>query len=267
MLAPAMIAVGIATIIVGQTTIYQSQLPTRADSPAHRLQLSFPLLSTLAIQQAMTPLIFHFSPLQTIAEAEHLLAERNESGAVVVDAQNNLLGVITQADIQRITLAERPQQLVQTLMTRNVLTAYPDATLDEALELLTSHRVSWMPIIDVEATTGGQKVIGVLNAADIVHAYRATLAKDDRRMRGLVVGTVMIETKVEAGMPLVERPLREARLPAECLVISIRRREELLFPRGSTVILPGDMVTFLVSPQGETALQKYLATRTVASTV
>jgi CIC family chloride channel protein len=267
MLAPAMIAVGIATIIVGQTTIYQSQLPTRADSPAHRLQLSFPLLSTLAIQQAMTPLIFHFSPLQTIAEAEHLLAERNESGAVVVDAQNNLLGVITQADIQRITLAERPQQHVQTLMTRNVLTAYPDATLDEALELLTSHRVSWMPIIDVEATTGGQKVIGVLNAADIVHAYRATLAKDDRRMRGLVMGTVMIETKVEAGMPLVERPLREARLPAECLVISIRRREELLFPRGSTVILPGDMVTFLVSPQGETALQKYLATRTVASTV
>lgn len=267
MLAPAMIAVGIATIIIGQATIYQSQLPTRADSPAHRLQLSFPLLSTLAIQQAMTPLTFHFSPLQTIAEAEQLLAERNESGAVVVDIHNNLLGIITQADIQRVPLTERPQRLVQAAMTRDVLTAYPDATLDEALELLTSHRVSWMPIIDVEATSGGQKVIGVLNAADIVHAYRATLAKDDRRMRGLVVGTVMIETKVEAGMPLVERPLREAHLPAECLVISIRRREELLFPRGSTVILPGDMVTFLVSPQGETALQEYLATRTVASAV
>lgn len=267
MLAPAMIAVGIAIIIVGQATIYQSQLPTRADSPAHRLQLSFPLLSTLAIQQAMTPLTFHFSPLQTIAEAEQMLAERNESGAVVIDAHNNLLGVLTQADIQRIPLAERPQRHVQSVMTRDVLTAYPDATLDEALELLTSHRVSWMPIIDVEAAAGGKSVIGVLNAADIVHAYRTTLAKDDRRMRGLVVGTVMIETKMEAGTPLVERPLREAHLPAECLVISIRRREELLFPRGSTVILPGDMVTFLVSPQGETALQEYLATRSVASAV
>ncbi len=267
MLAPAMIAVGIATIIVGQATIYQSQLPTRADSPAHRLQLSFPLLSTLAIRQAMTPLTFHFLPLQTIAEAEQLLAERQESGAPVVDIHNNLLGILTQADIQRIPLEERPQRLVQAVMTRDVLTAYPDATLDEALELLTSHRVSWMPIIDVEAAADSQRVIGILNAADIVHAYRATLAKDDRRMRGLVVGTVMIETKAEAATPLVERPLREAHLPPECLVISIRRREELLFPRGSTIILPGDMVTFLVSPQGETALHEYLATRSVADAV
>ena len=36
LLAPAMIAVGIASWIVGQNTIYTSQLPTRADSPAHR---------------------------------------------------------------------------------------------------------------------------------------------------------------------------------------------------------------------------------------
>lgn len=47
MLAPAMLAVGISVIIVGSNTIYTSQLTTRADSPAHRLQFSFPLLSTL----------------------------------------------------------------------------------------------------------------------------------------------------------------------------------------------------------------------------
>src|SRR2546423_6390952 len=53
LLAPAMIAVGIASILVGKATIYTSQVDTRADSPAHRLQLSFPLLSTLAVHQAM----------------------------------------------------------------------------------------------------------------------------------------------------------------------------------------------------------------------
>src|SRR5258708_7306163 len=56
MLAPAMIAVGISSIVVGNNTIYTSQVDTRADSPAHRLQLSFPLLSTLAVRQAMTKL-------------------------------------------------------------------------------------------------------------------------------------------------------------------------------------------------------------------
>jgi CIC family chloride channel protein len=36
LLAPAMIAVAIATVLVGGTTIYRSQLPTRAEAPAHR---------------------------------------------------------------------------------------------------------------------------------------------------------------------------------------------------------------------------------------
>ena len=56
LLAPAMIAVGISVIMVGEKTIYTSQVDTRADSPAHRLQFSFPLLSTLAVRQAMTPI-------------------------------------------------------------------------------------------------------------------------------------------------------------------------------------------------------------------
>src|SRR5579875_285254 len=61
MLAPAMIAAGISSIIVADNTIYTSQVETRADSPAHRLQLSFPLLSTLAVRQAMTKVGLVFS--------------------------------------------------------------------------------------------------------------------------------------------------------------------------------------------------------------
>jgi chloride channel protein, CIC family len=262
MLAPAMIAVGISSILVGNATIYTSQVPTRADSPAHRLQLSFPLLSTLAVRQAMTPLSLRFLPEQTVAEAEKLLANRVESGAPVVDKEGDLQGVLTQVDIQRVPLTEREQRLVKAVMNRDVLVAYADDTLDEALEMLTSHRVSWMPIVDVETHHIGRSVIGVLSAADIVRVYRQTLAKDSRRMRGLVEGTVMIEGKIEPGMLLVQRPLREAQLPKECLVVSIRRQEELIFPRGSAVILPGDVVTFLVSPQGEERLQQYLAKRT-----
>jgi CIC family chloride channel protein len=258
MLAPAMIAVGIASIIVGKSTIYTSQVDTRADSPAHRLQMSFPLLSTLAVRQTMVVLSASFSPQQTVADAEKVLANHIESGAPVLDAQGNLLGVLTQVDIQRIPIAERVTALVEMAMNRDVLTVYPDDTLDEALEQLTSHRVSWAPVVDVEHVVGDNHVVGILSAANIVRAYRETLAKDSRRMRGLIEGTVMIEAKVEPGMRLADVPLREAQLPAECLVVSIRREGELLFPRGSTVIHVGDVVTFLVSPRGEDSLQRYL---------
>src|ERR687884_484235 len=55
MLAPAMVAVGVSTALVGDNTIYRSQLPNRASAPAHRVQFSFPLLSALVVRDAMTP--------------------------------------------------------------------------------------------------------------------------------------------------------------------------------------------------------------------
>ncbi len=267
MLAPAMIAVGISTILVGSTTMYTSQVNTRADSPAHRLQLSFPLLSTLSVRQAMTSVILQLSPGQLLAEAEKLLAEHIESGAPVVDPQGNLLGILTQSDIQRIPPQERAQRTVNDALFRDVLVMYPDETLDEALEALSTRRVSWAPVVDAEALSGDRAVIGILSVASIVRVYRERLTKDERRMRGLVEGTVMIEATIEKGMRLTNTPLREAQLPAECLVVSIRRSGELLFPRGSTVILPGDLVTFMVSPTGEEALQRYLEHRAEPATL
>ena len=258
MLAPAMIAVGIASILVGKNSIYTSQVDTRADSPAHRLQMSVPLLSTLAVSQAMDPLRTFLAPTLSVSEAAQVLTDQAISGAPVLDQKGILRGVLTQRDIQRVPLAERDQHRVEDSMTREVQVIHPDETLDNALEHLTSQRVSWMPVVDIEATQENRRVLGILSVTDIVRAYRLSLSKDLRRMRSLVKGTVMLETRIEEGMPLAHHTLREAHLPKDCLVMSIRRDDELLFPRGGTDMLPGDMVTFLVNPQGEALLHTYL---------
>jgi CIC family chloride channel protein len=261
MLAPAMIAVGISSIIVGRHTIYTSQVDTRADSPAHRLQFSFPLLSTLSVGQAMTPPPLHFSPQQSVAQAEQQLAERTIGGASVVDARGNLLGVLTIADIERVPAASRGTHRVEEAMNRNVLVAQPQDTLDVALEQLTSHRIGWMPVVEVESSLENRRLVGRISAQEIMRAYRETLAKGSRRMRGLVEGTVMLEAEIEPGTRLAGRQLREAQLPPESLVVSIRRQNEMLFPRGRTFIEAGDLVTFLVSPNGEERLRAYLRER------
>lgn len=261
MLAPAMIAVGISSILVGRATIYTSQVATRADSPAHRLQLSFPLLSTLAVRQAMTPFALSLSEQQTVAEAENLLAKYALSGTVVLDPRGTVLGILTLADIGRVPLPERAKRLVASALARDILVAHPDETLDVILEQLTSRRVGWMPVVEGENASERGHVLGRITALDITRTYRETVAKRARRMRGLVEGTVMVEIHVEPGMRLAGCALREAQIPPQCLVVSIRRQNEMLFPRGGTVIEPGDLVTFLVSPSGEERLHIYLAER------
>lgn len=56
LLAPAMVAVAVSTMLVGDHSIYKAQLPDRASSPAHRLRFSFPLLSALSVRNAATPI-------------------------------------------------------------------------------------------------------------------------------------------------------------------------------------------------------------------
>jgi len=54
LLVPSMIATAIAYIIAGKYTIYKSQVPSRADSPAHRSEYSTPLMQKLFVKDAMT---------------------------------------------------------------------------------------------------------------------------------------------------------------------------------------------------------------------
>lgn len=265
LLAPAMIAVSLAYLIVGKQTIYTSQLETRADSPAHRLQFTFPLLSTLAIRQAMTPLLVQLRETQTVTEAAILLTTHGLHGAPVLSKQGLLLGVLTQTDIERVSGQERTKRQIGEAMNRDVLVIHADETLDEALEELTASRVSWAPVVETHALVEARHVVGLVSVTDIMRLYRETLAKDERRMRGLVQGTVMQEFQVKPQMPFSGQALRDAQLPAGCLVVSIRRDGELLFPRGGTVILPGDTITVLMSSEGEERWQAYVAAPSAAS--
>jgi CIC family chloride channel protein len=255
LLAPAMIAVGLATLVTGDNTIYQSQLPTRADSPAHRYKFSFPLLNTLSARDAMTSSPITLSPDMALAEVEQALEEKSLTGAPVVDEHKRLLGVVTLTDISHVGLSDRKTTTAGSVMTRNPFTISPEATLDVALESLASHSVSWMPVVEGRE----QKVIGTISAGDVVSTYRASLRWTVRRMRGLTVDTVMLEYRVERSSPLAGKALRELNLPVGVLVVSVNRNGSTVLPRGNTTMQPGDVVTFLTNPESEAQVRDYLS--------
>jgi CIC family chloride channel protein len=261
LLAPAMIAVGLATLITGDNTIYTSQLPTRADSPAHRFQFSFPLLNSLAVRDAMTTSPLIFTPGVRVDEAATILAARGLHGAPVIDDHKRLLGVVTTIDIDRVSELDRGSTTIESILNSEPLTISSDATLDVAFESLATHEIGWMPVVDGREP----KLIGTVSASDIVNTYRASLRWTVRRMRGLTVDTVMLETRIEKGSPLAGKALRELSLPSGTLVISVQRDGATVLPRGNTTLLPGDVATFITSPDNEVLLRDYLSQSEVIS--
>jgi CIC family chloride channel protein len=252
MLAPAMVAVGVSTALVGDTTIYRSQLPNRASSPAHRVQFSFPLLSALLVRDAMTPPRAAIGAAASVAEASALLLEQGAMSLAVVDQRNRFVGLITRDSLRGRAERDGVSARLGTLVSTSLEPLSPSDSLDTALEQLADRGLPWLPVV-----TDG-RIVGGLSARDALRTYKATLGRSMRRTQGLPEETSLFEVRLEAGSPLVHRTLREAGLPKQTLVVAIRREAETLFPSASTELLPEDVLLILASPAGEAQLKAFL---------
>jgi chloride channel protein, CIC family len=252
MLAPAMVAVGVSTALVGDTTIYRSQLPNRASAPAHRLQFSFPLLSALQVRDAMTPPRATISTDASVGDALALLQEQGAASLAVLDGRNRFTGLVTRDALRRVEQRNGAPALVGALASPALEPLSPADTLDTALEDLAEHGLPWLPVV------AEGRVVGGLSARDALRTYKATLGRSVRRTQGLPEQTSVFEVKLRTGSPLIHRTLREAGLPKQTLVIAIVRDMETLFPTASTELLPDDVLMVMASAAVEEQLKAFL---------
>ena len=234
LLAPAMVAVAISTALVGNNTIYRSQLPTRADSPAHRVRFSFPLLSSLLVRDAQSTSAPTLSADASLTDAQAILDGEGKNGIIVVEGiEDAFVGVITREKMERISISERPNTALRTLISGEALKLDPSETLQDALEKLSDRTLSWAPVVD------GKRVVGRLTARNIMRVYKATLGRSVSRARTLTDNTAIFEARVGEQSPLCGNELREIKWPPNTLVVSVNRGGETIFPRANTEVEKG----------------------------
>ena len=100
LLAPAMIAVAVATAVVGDRTIYEAQLRDRASSLHHRLRLSFPMLAALSVREALEPAVVALAE-ETAGDVLDRVRTADARGAVVVDRDGHPAGAVTRGALER----------------------------------------------------------------------------------------------------------------------------------------------------------------------
>jgi Trk K+ transport system NAD-binding subunit len=89
-------------------------------------------------------------------------------------------------------------------------------------------------------------------------AYRSSLESGLRRSTALPSNTVLIDLVLTDSSPLVGHPLASRRLPDGTLVVAIARHGETIVPRGETVLLAGDHISVLTSPDHAFQTRMYL---------
>jgi len=151
----------------------------------------------------MTTNVVTVGPATSVQEVAKILSERNISGVPVVDAENRLVGIVSEGDLlhrvetgteRRVQRRRRSWWLDQFdadeelarnyVMTREVVTVGDTTDLAEIANLLETKRIKRVPVVR------DGKLVGIVSRANLVRALAAVggqlagdVASDDRTIR------------------------------------------------------------------------------------
>ena len=255
MLPPAMIAVGVATLIVGESSIYASHLATRTQSPVHRFQYSLPLMATIpAGDIARSPRL----SLRVTDRAVDALARMRElelPGAPVLGKGDTFVGTVS-ADA---LVGVNPARSLESITDGSVPTIIAEDTLDEAIATMADRHVGWAPVVREG------RLIGVLSVRDAMRAYRQALAGTMRTVRSFDPAGAIVHARLPESGGVAGSAVATVGWPRDAVLVAIRRGGELVVPRGDVVLLGGDDVTFFVANGSRAALEAILSAPVEAS--
>lgn len=175
LLVPLMLAEGIAFVALRNRSLYSAQFPTKRDSPAHREDLIFDVLTGVRVGDVIVRDRTHetFS-LRTPARVviEKAAATAWQDMFPVLDDGGVLVGVVV-SDILR-TMAANPDighlAIAHDLMIPPVSVKDTD-DLQRALDVILEHGVREIVVTDEEG-----RIVGLLDEADITRVYQSATA-------------------------------------------------------------------------------------------
>jgi CBS domain-containing protein len=197
----------------------------------------------MKVEELMTRDVITVTPRTLLKEVAELLAGLRIAGVPVCDAEGNILGVVSEADILWKELGLRPggggmlDRVLESAygqgkrlaavtageaMTSPAITIEPAASVTRAAELMTELNINRLPVVKDD------KLVGIIARADLVRAFtRPDLniereIKDDVLLHTLWVDPATVSLVVVHGMVTISGEV-ENRSTAELIEAYIRR--------------------------------------------
>jgi CIC family chloride channel protein len=252
MVVPAMVAVGIAYFVAGDVSIYENQLRTRADSPAHRGEYTIPLMQVLEVGQAMRRNVQTALPDELAHVAERRMLDRGLRGLpVVVDGR--LCGMFTMTDAFAAERDGKP--LVRDAMTSTDLAvAHPDESLHTALQRMANRGISRLPVTARDNHDRLEGILTIRDLAVILNSEAERRAIPETAPAIVVSRGQLDRIRIASEGPLAGKQIREVGFPEGSLIVSVRRDSQNLVPRAGMGLEPGDELVILAEPDARNQL-------------
>jgi CBS domain-containing protein len=147
--------------------------------------------ANVRVEDFMTRRVITITPDTTMLAAAKLMLEHRVGGFPVVDASGRIIGVFSESDLLReegqegspwldimVGQDEKPAAALQLdtrkvaeIMTRQLITIAPGASIAEACRLLHDHRLRRLPVVESD------KLVGMIARVDLVRAVATSAEK------------------------------------------------------------------------------------------
>lgn len=108
--------------------------------------------------------IWTITPQESVYEALRLMADK-DVGALVVMQGDRMVGMISEREYARKIILQGKSSRethVSEIMTEVRWVVHPDETVEECMELMTMHKVRYLPVME------GEDLLGVVSIGDVV---------------------------------------------------------------------------------------------------
>lgn len=136
----------------------------------------------LTARELMSSPVRTIRPETTIAEAQRILLRYGHSGLFVVDAQDQLVGIISRRDLDIALHHGFSHAPVKGYMTSNLKTITPQTSLPEIEDLMVTFDIGRLPVLE-----NGQ-LVGIVTRTDVLRQLHQQKNRSDRRLVQVATG-------------------------------------------------------------------------------
>lgn len=122
-------------------------------------------LENILVKDIMTKDVVSVNPSMSVEDLIHFMFDKKHMGYPVMEG-NNLKGIVTFTDIQRVPYLERSVTRVSDIMTKDVISVPSDAKASDVLKLVSSKNIGRVMVVD------NGSVVGILSRTDLVRILR-----------------------------------------------------------------------------------------------
>ncbi len=172
LLLPSLLVCSLCYLLSQKWTIFENQVKSRIDSPAHAGEFMMDILQTLKVED----LRHHIKEVRCVREDmrfvdfKQIFSSTKQHYFPVMNQKDEFTGIFSSTDIREVIFTLHIEQLIvmKDLMTKDLITTTLSEDLNTVLLKLTQKNIDALPVVDENDPSS---LIGLIYRRDIISHY------------------------------------------------------------------------------------------------